>query len=386
MKFTYDFRSIDLSLERLSQKQYSAILYDYFSDTNSKDIHSLREKIQWLCHLYPCIPLILITDPLGDKQAVDMIQLGVDGYILRRNISQLPDILEKTLFNFLSKQAIVTQQEDLIRQQHQKIEQLEREKQSWLKQTKTKQEYISHQNKRIEQLEQEKQSWLSNEKAKQEHISHLNHELRSPISSIVGFARMLKEQYYGSLNEKQLQYAAGILSSAEHLLALVKNYLDIVKIDAQKQKLELEKLSVGEICQAAMFIVKEKAQQKGLNFSLDLDKNIDFCTADSLRLKQVLINLLSNAIKFTDRGSITLQVRLKDQFLYFAVIDTGTGISAKNMTKLFKPFPQITSHHESTGLGLTLSRKLAQLHGGDIIVTSELGKGSCFTLSIPQYQ
>ncbi|MGD1920110.1 MAG: ATP-binding protein [Pleurocapsa sp.] len=108
--------------------------------------------------------------------------------------------------------------------------------------------------------------------------------------------------------------------------------------------------------------------------------------ADSLRLKQVLINLLSNAIKFTDCGSITLRVTLKQGLIYFAVIDTGMGISAKIITKLFKPFPQITSHHESTGLGLALSRKLAQLHGGDITVTSELNKGSCFTLSIPQYQ
>ena len=197
---------------------------------------------------------------------------------------------------------------------------------------------------------------------------------------------MLKEEYYGPLNKKQLQYAGGILSSGEHLLALVKNYLDLVKIDANKQKLEIEKLAVGEICQAAVFMVEEKAKGKGLKVILDFDDSIDFCHADSLRLKQILINLLSNAIKFTDLGSVTLKVRLNRSMLYFSVIDTGMGISKKNMAKLFKPFPQITSHHESTGLGLALSRKLARLHGGDITVTSELNKGSCFTLSIPQYQ
>ena len=196
---------------------------------------------------------------------------------------------------------------------------------------------------------------------------------------------MLKEQYYGPLNEKQLQYTTGILSSGEHLLALVKNYLDIVKIDAHKQNLDLERLAVGEICQASLLIVEEKARNKGLDLIFNLEPNIDFCTADSVRLKQILINLLSNAIKFTDRGSVTLEVKLKQNLLYFSVIDTGTGISEKNMAKLFKPFPQITSHHESTGLGLALSRKLAQLHGGDLTATSELGQGSRFTLCIPQH-
>ena len=115
-----------------------------------------------------------------------------------------------------------------------------------------------------------------------------------------------------------------------------------------------------------------------------LAEDIDFCTADSRCLRQILLNLLSNAVKFTESGKITLQVQQDEEFLNFAVIDTGTGISPANILKLFKPFPQISNHQESTGLGLALSRKLARLHGGDIVVTSELGTGSCFTLSIPR--
>ena len=378
IKFTYDV-ALKQSTEDLLSQKYSAIVYDYCSNLNRHNGFSLIEKIRWWCHLYPHTPLILITDPLGDERAVSLLQSGVNGYILKDNLNQLPNILKKTLFNFVSEQTIVIQQEK-------KIEQLETERQSWLEQAKINEEHIFNLEKEINQLKTEKQTWVKEGKIKQEHISHLNHELRSPIASIVGFARMLKEEYYGPLNEKQLQYAGGILSSGEHLLALVKNYLDLVKINANKQKLEIEKLAVSEVCQAAVFIVKDKAEGKGLEITLDLDENIDFCTADSLRLKQVLINLLSNAIKFTDRGSITLKVRLKKGILYFSVIDTGMGISKKNIAKLFEPFPQITSHHESTGLGLALSRKLARLHGGDITVTSELGKGSCFTLSIPQYQ
>ena len=346
------------SIENLKSKKYSAIVYERSPLNDCEQTQSLIEKIQWMRHLYPDIPLILITDILGDEEAVNLIRSGVNGYLLRQNLSHFPNTLQKTLFDFASDRAITIQQEDLIRKQSEKIE----------------------------QLEKEKQSWLDEEKSKQEHISHLNHELRSPISSIVGFARMLKEQYYGPLNPKQLQYVSGILSSAEHLLALVKNYLDIVKIDANKQKLDLEKLAVGEICQAVIFIVAEKAKAKDLELVLDLDSSIDFCIADSLRLKQILINLLSNAIKFTDLGKITLEVQLKQNLLNFSVIDTGTGISKENIAKLFKPFPQISSHPESTGLGLALSRKLAQLHGGDITVTSKLGKGSCFILTIPQYQ
>ncbi|MEM8830380.1 MAG: HAMP domain-containing sensor histidine kinase [Cyanobacteria bacterium P01_G01_bin.19] len=357
-KFSYDFASIDHSVADKPAKKYNAVLYDNHAINNSRDIAILKKKIQWWCHLYADIPLILITETLGDEQAVKLVKLGVSGYVVRNNIQSLPEVLQETSFDFVSKQTISSKQEDLIGQQAEIIQ----------------------------QLEQEKQDWLEQQQTKKQNISHLNHELRSPISSIVGFARMLKEQYYGALNPKQMQYVSGILSSGEHLLALVKNYLDIVKIEANKQSLDLERLAVGDICQAAVFIVAEKAKAKGLDLFLKLDPAIDFCIADSLRLKQILINLLSNATKFTDSGSITLKVTLAEGLLYFAVIDTGTGISKQNIHKLFKPFPQITSHQESTGLGLALSRKLAQLHGGDITVTSELDKGSCFTLRIPQYQ
>ena len=358
LNFTHTLISSDSIATAQLTQSYSAILYSY-AQTQKKEIdRSLVNKLQLLGHFYPNTPLILITDSLGDDRAINLIQSGVNGYVLRHKIQELPNILQNTLFDFVSKQTVITRQESLIEQQREKIA----------------------------QLEAEKQSWLTQKQLKEEHISHLSHELKSPIASILGFARMLKEQYYGPLNDKQLQYSTNILSSGEHLLALVKNYLDLVKIDARKQTLDLEKLAVVEICQASLFIVEEKAKKKGLKLILDLDENIDFCTADSLRLKQILINLLSNAIKFTEKGSVTLKVEQKNDLLYFSVIDTGMGISENNIAKLFKPFPQITSSHESTGLGLALSKKLAQLHGGDLTVTSELNRGSCFTLCILQHQ
>ncbi len=358
INFDYDLIATQQLTQNLPRQKYSAILYNYVPISNSNSVGSLSETLQWWCHIYPDTPLILITDVLGDEQAVELIQSGVNGYVLRQNLYKLPDILEQTLLNFVSKPTLIARQQNLIKQQQQTIE----------------------------QLEAEKQNWLAEEQAKQEYIAHLNHELRSPISSIMSFAAMLKEQYYGRLNQKQMQYVTLLHSVGKHMLDLVNNYLDLVKIDANSQTLDLERLAVEEICQAALFMVAEKAKQKGLKLIFKLGNNIDFCTADSVRLKQILVNLLSNAIKFTEQGSVTLQVTIKAQRIYFAVSDTGIGISQNNLSKLFQPFPQITNHYESTGLGLTLSQKLAQLHGGDITVSSTLGKGSCFTLNLPQHQ
>ncbi|MGL6341462.1 MAG: sensor histidine kinase, partial [Waterburya sp.] len=271
INFDYDLIATQQLTQNLPRQKYSAILYNYVPISNSNSVASISETLQWWSHIYPNTPLILITDILGDEQAVELIQSGVNGYLLRQNLHKLPDILEKTLFNFVSKQTLTVQQEQLIQQQQQTIE----------------------------QLEAEKQNWLAQEQAKQEYIAHLNHELRSPISSIMSFSAMLKEQYYGKLNQKQMQYVTLIHSVGKHMLDLVNNYLDLVKIDANKQTLDLERLAVEEICQAALFIVAEKAKQKSLKLIFKLGDNIDFCTADSVRLKQILVNLLSNAIKFT---------------------------------------------------------------------------------------
>lgn len=358
VNFTYDTISISKSANgNFVDKKYNAILYNHYLFPDYQISESPLEKLKLFSQLYQNTPLILITDVLGDETAVELIQSGISGYILRHKIYKLPDVLKTTLVNFILKKRRYSKQIELIQQQQE----------------------------HIKKLEAEKQSWETQETARQEHISHLNHELRSPISSIMGFAGMLKEQFYGPLNPKQLQYVSALLTVGQHLLDLVNNYLDLAKIEANKQTLELEKLTVEDVCQASLFIVSEKAREKQLELILKLGDNIDFCVADSVRLKQILVNLLSNGVKFTAKGSVTLQVNLQQDTFDFAVIDTGMGISTANLEKLFQPFQQLTNHHEGTGLGLALSRKLAQLHGGDITVTSEIGKGSCFTLQIPRH-
>ncbi|HAC65653.1 MAG TPA: hypothetical protein DCF68_19505 [Cyanothece sp. UBA12306] len=180
-------------------------------------------------------------------------------------------------------------------------------------------------------------------------------------------------------------YLMGHVSS--DLLALVNDFLDLSKIEAQKEEIFLETIAVEDICLSAISMIESKAKEQGLDLIVDIGSNVDFCTVDQRRIKQILLNLLSNAIKFTEKGSVTLKVKSNLELLSFCVIDTGIGIKKDDQEKLFQAFQQIQNHlsrkHKGTGLGLILSRKLAQLHGGDLTLTSEIGKGSCFTLHLP---
>ena len=355
--FTYDAIDLKRLTEDLSFTSYDAIVCSCCLTPHQQTSLLALKQLDWWYALPKLIPIILITEKLDVELAVQLLQSGISGYVLRHKLHTLPNILEYTLINSALKQQQDKQQLKLIQQQQQ----------------------------RIEQLEAEKLAWEAAETSRQEHLSHLVHELRRPTASIIGFARMLKEQLYGSLNPKQMQYAGALLSTGQHLLDLINNYLDLAKIEADKEVISCEKLAVADVCQASLFMLHQQAKDKNIDLILKLADDIDFCLADRVRLKQILVNLIANAVKFTNSGSVTLDVKLKDNMLYFDVIDTGIGIAPENIKKLFTPFQQINHNPEGTGLGLTLSRKLAQLHGGDITVTSEVGKGSRFTLSIQHF-
>lgn len=240
---------------------------------------------------------------------------------------------------------------------------------------------------RTQELEREKLISEAANRAKSEFLANIGHELRTPLTGILGFSHVLLEQIFGELNDKQKQYISGINSCGQHLLDLINDLLDLSKIEAGKEELSLDMVEIEEICQASIFLVRERSQEKGLDLSLSIPADVTTFIADNRRVKQILFNLLSNAVKFTEAGSVTLKVEKTDNIIKFSVIDTGIGISPEDQTKLFKPFQQLDSglarKYEGTGLGLVLSRKLANLHGGDITLFSELGKGSCFTLWLP---
>ncbi|MDX2212133.1 MAG: GAF domain-containing sensor histidine kinase [Oculatellaceae cyanobacterium bins.114] len=219
-------------------------------------------------------------------------------------------------------------------------------------------------------------------------LAETSHELRTPLSAILGFSHVLQQQYYGELNEKQLQYIECISSSGNHLLALVNDILDLAKVEAKQAELDLSEINVFDLCRSCFNLIQEQAQEKGLSLSYKIAPEIHHCLGDSRRVKQILINLLSNAVKFTSIGSVTLQVEHQAQGVSFVVSDTGIGISSEKIPNLFQPFQQLNENFKSeangTGLGLYLSRRLAQLHGGEITIKSSLGNGSEFTFFLPK--
>jgi signal transduction histidine kinase len=180
------------------------------------------------------------------------------------------------------------------------------------------------------------------------------------------------------------------------LLELINDLLDLSKIEAGKEELVLETLVVEDVCQACLSLIRERAHERQLQLIFAIAPDVSTCVADQRRLKQILFNLLANAVKFTEAGAITLQVTKQPlageagdrNMLQFAVIDTGIGISEIDQALLFQPFQQVSGgldrNYEGTGLGLALSKKLAQLHEGDITLQSTLGQGSCFTLYLPE--
>jgi GAF domain-containing protein len=241
--------------------------------------------------------------------------------------------------------------------------------------------------KRTQALEQEKLISESASRAKSEFLANMSHELRTPLNSIMGLSQLLQQGFFGSLNDKQQEYVTCIHSSGEHLLSLINDILDLAKVEAGQEELSLTSLSVQEVCNSCLSLVRERAYDRGLLLSTRFDPKVHFCIADVRRLKQILLNLLSNAIKFTPSGKVSLIVQKQPQGLSFTVADTGIGIAAKKLPLLFQPFSQVDSqlnrHYEGTGLGLALARNLAKLHGGDITVKSIAGKGSQFTLYLP---
>ncbi|NTU78699.1 MAG: PAS domain S-box protein [Chloroflexales bacterium] len=227
-------------------------------------------------------------------------------------------------------------------------------------------------------------------RAKDEFLANMSHELRTPLNAILGLSETLLEEVRGPLNAHQQGSVRNIEASGRHLLALITDILDLSKVEAGRLELQVEKVNVAELCQASLLFVKEQAIKKSLRLAFTLNDQMAEMEADVRRLKQMLVNLLSNAVKFTPaRGAVRLGVDVDAEagVIRFAVQDTGIGIAADDLARLFQPFKQLDSslsrQHEGTGLGLALVRRLAELHGGSVAVESEPDQGSCFTISLP---
>ncbi|MEM7542657.1 MAG: GAF domain-containing protein [Pseudomonadota bacterium] len=224
---------------------------------------------------------------------------------------------------------------------------------------------------------------------KSEFLANMSHELRTPLNAVIGFSEVLLEGMFGELNEKQDDYLHDIHNSGKHLLSLINDILDLSKVEAGRMELELEDFDVAGALDNTLTLIRERAQQHGIKLIREFSEDIGEHRADQRKFKQIMLNLLSNAVKFTpDGGTITVAARMLRGELEVAVSDTGIGISEEDQAGVFDEFRQVsgsyTNKSEGTGLGLTLTQRFVELHGGTIRVASELDQGSTFTFTLPK--
>jgi signal transduction histidine kinase len=220
-----------------------------------------------------------------------------------------------------------------------------------------------------------------------EFLANMSHELRTPLNAIIGFSELLSERLYGELNEKQDEYLKDIHASGQHLLSLINDILDLSKIEAGRMELELTDFDLPTAIENALTLVRERAGCRGIALHQIVDQQLGPVRGDEGKVKQVLLNLLSNALKFTPEGGrVDVRAGLIDGMAEVSVADTGVGIAPEDQQAIFEEFRQVgtvAKKVEGTGLGLALSRKFIELHGGRIWVESQVGVGSTFTFAIP---
>ncbi len=315
-------------------------------------------------------PVILLTGQSDEQTAVRAMKLGAADYLEKKDVTAI------------SLSISVSQVRDSISQVRDR--------------------------KQVEaQLIRTNEELIHATRLKDEFLANMSHELRTPLTAILGMSEVLQKELLGSVNERQQKALGAIRKGGRHLLELINDILDLSKISSGKMELDPHPFSVQNICDSSLVYVKQQAFQKHVEIYSHIAPNIDNIFADERRIRQVLINLLINAVKFTpNEGRVSLLVSVgcgniwegeakvpnlfKDQnlpMILFQVADTGIGIDPKNMHRLFQPFVQLDSglnrQYEGTGLGLVMVKQITELHDGQVIAESTLGKGSYFTIALP---
>ncbi len=251
--------------------------------------------------------------------------------------------------------------------------------------------------KKKKELEIKNEELARASQMKSQFLANVSHELRTPLNSIIGFSELLQDRAFGELNEKQMQYVKFIHSSGVHLLQLINSILDLSKIEAGRMEVVPEEFVLTEMLSEILTTIKPLAHKKNITIEMKDTPASPVIVADKAKFKQIMLNLLSNAVKFNvEGGKVTVDWDIREEprgtdferYLYISVEDTGIGIKDNDLDRIFKEFeqlePTITREHGGTGLGLALTKKLVELHNGEIWVESEFGRGSRFTVKLPQ--
>lgn len=241
---------------------------------------------------------------------------------------------------------------------------------------------------KIEKIKSENAALIQASKTKSEFMMAMSHELRTPLNSIIGFSDLLKRKDFGELNKIQKKYIENIHLSGKNLLMIINDILDLSTLEAGKIDLSIEKMSMADVINESMDIIKDIAMQKKIQVITEIAPELDFIEADRNRIRQVLNNILNNAIKFSKpEGIVTINARKKGDTAEVSVSDTGIGIKEEDMGRLFKEFEQLdrggSRQYGGTGLGLVISKKLIELHGGKVWVKSNYGEGTTFYFTLP---
>ena len=271
--------------------------------------------------------------------------------------------------------------------------------------------------RRTEELKKANEELETANRAKSDFLANMSHELRTPLNHIMGFTELVADKRCGDLNEVQEEYLKDVLQSSGHLLSLINDILDLSKVEAGKFEVNVAEIHLHPILKSGMGMVREKAIKHGIRFLTNIDDSLETVQADERKLKQIIYNLLSNAVKFTpDGGVVTISARYltprngqwftmeglpvalpmdrddpllkREQLIAISIADTGIGIIDEDLKRIFNPFEQAESslsrRYDGTGLGLSLTRQLVELHGGQIWAESEgKGRGSKFIFVLP---
>jgi signal transduction histidine kinase len=222
---------------------------------------------------------------------------------------------------------------------------------------------------------------------KSEFLASMSHELRTPLNAIIGFSQVLRERMYGEVNMKQEEYLDDILASAYHLLSLINDVLDLSKVEAGQIELQIAPFSLRSALESGVVMVRERASEAGVRVDLSAEADVDPVDGDERRIRQVVFNLLANAVTFTpEGGAVDVSASRRNGEVWVSVADTGPGVAPEDRERIFEEFQQADVGprlSEGTGLGLALSKRFVELHGGRIWVDCEPGSGSTFVFTLP---